>query len=81
MARGGKREGAGRKKGSQGKLTVELKEAIKNAFEELGGVSYLVTVGKENPTTFCNLLGRTLPKDVVADITIQSHEQMLRELE
>ena len=81
MARGGKREGAGRPTGSANKLTTELKTTIMEAFEKLGGVKYLVTVGKDNPQTFVNLLARTLPKDIVAEVTIQSHEQQLRELE
>ena len=53
--------GPGRPKGSQDKLTVSIKDAIQNAFTELGGASYLVHVGRTDPRTFCALLSRLLP--------------------
>lgn len=81
MARGGKREGAGRKKGVPNKLTTDIKQVILEAFEELGGVGYLVDVAKENPTVFCNLVGRIIPKEVQAEVTVKTHEEMLKELE
>ena len=81
MARGGKREGAGRKKGSTNKTTTEVKEAILQAFDKLGGVEYLVEVGKDNPQVFLSILAKVLPKEVVAEVTHKSHEEMLRELQ
>ncbi len=71
----------GREKGTKNKMTVELKTAILRAFEEVGGEQYLVKVAREQPQTFCTLLGRILPKDVVADVTLKTHEDALRELE
>ena len=53
--------GPGRPKGMQNALTVSLKEAIQNAFTELGGMSYLVHVGRTDPRTFCALLSKLLP--------------------
>lgn len=53
--------GPGRIKGQPNKLTVSVKEAIENAFTELGGTSYLVHVGRKDPRTFCALLSRLLP--------------------
>jgi hypothetical protein len=41
--------------------TVAIKEAIERAFDKLGGVEYLVTVGRNDPRTFCALLSRLLP--------------------
>ena len=79
-AKGGKREGAGRKKGSQNKITMEIKDAIKAAFEEVGGVAYLVEQARENPAVFCGLIGKILPKDIKTEITVKSHEEALREL-
>ena len=35
--RGGARAGAGRKKGIPNRLTTSMKEAIRDAFQELGG--------------------------------------------
>lgn len=53
--------GPGRPKGLQNKLTVSVKEAVENAFQELGGMSYLVHVGRTDPRTFCALLSKLLP--------------------
>jgi hypothetical protein len=51
----------GRAKGTPNQLTASIKDAIQNAFEELGGTSYLVHVGRTDPRTFCALLGKLLP--------------------
>lgn len=51
----------GSRLGRPNKATVALKEAIENAFNELGGMSYLVHVGKTDPRTFCALLSKLLP--------------------
>jgi hypothetical protein len=53
--------GPGRPKGLQNKQTLALKDAIQNAFTELGGTSYLVHVGRNDPRTFCALLSKLLP--------------------
>jgi len=53
--------GPGRPKGLQNSLTVSVKDAIQNAFQELGGMSYLVHVGRNDPRTFCALLSKLLP--------------------
>jgi hypothetical protein len=64
---GGKRSGAGRKKGSPNKLTADVKAAIMAAFDEVGGADYLKTVAKSDPRTFCTLLGKILPTQVAGD--------------
>jgi hypothetical protein len=51
----------GRRKGTPNKLTLSIREAIEHAFDELGGTSYLVHVGRTDPRTFCSLLGKLLP--------------------
>jgi len=51
----------GRAKGTPNQLTASVKDAIQNAFEKLGGTSYLVHVGRTDPRTFCALLSRLLP--------------------
>lgn len=60
MIRPGERP-CGRAKGTPNQLTASIKDAIHNAFEELGGMSYLVHVGKTDPRTFCALLSKLLP--------------------
>jgi hypothetical protein len=42
-------------------MALSVKEAIENAFTELGGMSYLVHVGRTDPRTFCALLSKLLP--------------------
>lgn len=51
----------GRQKGTVNKLTVSIRDAIEHAFDELGGASYLVHVGRTDPRTFCALLSKLLP--------------------
>ena len=51
----------GRQKGTPNQLTASVRDAIHNAFERLGGVSYLEHVGKTDPRTFCALLSKLLP--------------------
>ena len=51
----------GSRLGRQNKATLALKEAIEHAFDELGGTSYLVHVGRNDPRTFCALLSKLLP--------------------
>lgn len=81
MPKGGKREGAGRPKGVPNKLTTDIKQTIVDAFDQLGGVDYLVSVAKDNPAVFCTLVGKVIPKEVHAEVTVKTHEEMLRELE
>jgi hypothetical protein len=69
----GKKPGAkktgGRIAGTPNKTTAKVKEAILHAFETVGGASYLVKVAKEDPRTFCTLLGRILPAELSAEIS------------
>lgn len=80
ILKGNKKQG-GRVKGTPNKSTADLKNAIMAAYDKLGGVDYLVDVGRSKPETFCTLLGKVLPKDIIAEVTVKSHEEALRELE
>jgi len=53
--------GPGRPKGIPNKITLSVREAIERAFDNLGGASYLEHVGRNDPRTFCALLGKLLP--------------------
>ena len=64
----GRKKTGGRIKGTPNKSTVEIKSAIMNAFEKVGGESYLTRVAVEDPKTFCALLAKILPAELKATI-------------
>lgn len=59
--------GPGRPPGVPNKATKALKDAVLGAFDEVGGQSYLATVAREDPRTFCALLGKVLPMQVTGE--------------
>lgn len=54
----------GRRKGTPNKLTATVKEAIEIAFHEVGGVSYLVEMAREEPKAFLTLLAKVIPQQL-----------------
>lgn len=76
MGHGGKRAGAGRPKGSLGKSTVQLKEELLKAFEELGGAEFLKEVAREDPKAFFALLGKIIPHEIRGSVE-HNHELMV----
>jgi hypothetical protein len=60
--------GKGRPKGSKNKVSANVKEGIMQAYEELGGVNFLVKLAVDDPKTFCSLLGRIIPHEVNGDL-------------
>jgi hypothetical protein len=60
--------GPGRPKGTPNKTTGALKDAILHAFDKVGGEDYLVTVARNDPRTFCTLLGRVLPAEFKGEV-------------
>ena len=69
MARGGKREGSGRKAGVPNKLQATVKMMVLQALEEKGGVTWLKGQMDKEPQAFMTLLGKILPTQVVGDVT------------
>jgi hypothetical protein len=53
----------GRAKGTPNKVNQSIREAIQMAFEQVGGVDYLVRLAQEDPKTFVPLLIKTLPPE------------------
>lgn len=51
----------GRKKGTKNKVTRNIKEALLQSFEHIGGFEYLATQAYENPTAYMSLLAKLLP--------------------
>lgn len=61
--------GKGRVKGSQNKITADVKAMIERALEEAGGYEYLLRQASENPVAFMSLVGKLLPKDINANVS------------
>ncbi len=53
----------GRAKGTPNKVNQSIREAIRMAFEQVGGVEYLVRLAQEDPKTFVPLLIKILPPE------------------
>jgi hypothetical protein len=49
-------------------VTPEIKDGILEAFQQAGGVDYLVELSKVDPPTFCRLLAAVIPSEIKADI-------------
>lgn len=60
----------GRPKGVPNKLTMSVKQAILDAFHGVGGPDYLVKVAKDDPRTFCTLLGKVVPTEIVGSVNL-----------
>lgn len=53
----------GRVKGQPNKLTTQIKDMIRAALDEAGGVDYLVQQSEDNPVAFLSLVGKLVPID------------------
>lgn len=65
--RGGKREGAGRPKGSLDKGNALIREMVVDALNKAGGIGYLTAKAKSHPVAFMALLGKVLPVQVTGE--------------
>lgn len=54
----------GRKKGSTNKVTTTIKDAVLDAFWELGGAKWLIETAREQPQLMVQLLGKVIPTGV-----------------
>jgi hypothetical protein len=59
----------GRTKGTPNKITAEVKDMVRQALDESGGVEYLKAQAVQNPTAFLTLVGKLLPSQVKADVS------------
>lgn len=60
----GQKKLGGRTKGTPNVATAEIKEMVRQALNEVGGVEYLKDQAIINPTAFLSLIKSILPKDV-----------------
>ena len=71
--------GPGRPKGSQNKVTAELKDMILQALDEAGGVGYLQerALDPRTASAFLTLVGKTLPMTVKGPGTEGEHKAVV----
>lgn len=78
----GQRRG-GRKPGTPNKVTVSVKAALVEAFDQLGGVTSLVDWAKGNPTEFYKLWAKLAPTEIkvegesrtVTEVIVRTREE------
>ncbi len=49
-------------------MTPEIKDGLLQAFDQSGGVDYLVELALRDPPTFCMLLAKIIPSEIKAEI-------------
>ncbi len=59
----------GRKKGAVNKLTATFKEALRIAFDGIGGPAHLMEWARDNPTEFYKIMARLIPVEVSGSIS------------
>jgi len=59
----------GRKPGSKNKVTASMKEAFREAFDELGGAEALAKWAKEDPKTFYQLASKLIPVQLQGEVS------------
>lgn len=64
-------KGKGRPPGVPNKTTANVKAALEEAFERMGGVPKLTEWADENPTEFYKLYAKLLPVHLQGEIKVQ----------
>jgi hypothetical protein len=59
--------GKGRPKGSVNKITRDIREAVLQSFEAVGGAQYLAEQARLNPVAYLSLVGKVLPMQVTGE--------------
>jgi hypothetical protein len=65
----GHKKAGGRQKGTPNKATAEIRDMLRQALDESGGVEYFVKQAKENPVSFNTLIAKIIPADINAKLT------------
>lgn len=68
-AKRGHKKLGGRQKGTPNKATAEIKDMLRQALDEVGGIDYFVKQAQENPVSFNTLIAKIIPADLNAKLT------------
>lgn len=71
--------GPGRPKGSQNKVPKEIRAMLREALDNAGGAAYLTQQAKDNPTAFMTLVGKLIPAEVKATVSVKTWEELVLE--
>lgn len=73
MAKGGKREGAGRKPGAPNRMTKDVRDAILQVADGLGGAEQMLVWAQKDPVNerifWSQIFPKLLPKEVKQELT------------
>lgn len=58
----------GKKKGQVSKFTSSFKEALRIAFDGIGGPAHLMEWARDNPTEFYKIMARLIPVEVTGSL-------------
>lgn len=72
------RKTGGRQKGTPNRTTTAIKDAFKEAFDDMGGVQALVKWGKANPGQFYPLAARLIPTEVNGNVAASLTIELVR---
>ncbi len=64
----GHKKAGGRAKGTPNKATAEIKDMLRQALDESGGVEYFKQQALLNPVSFNTLIAKIIPADVNAKL-------------
>jgi len=62
--------GSGRKKGTTNKLNAEVKDMIRQALDDEGGVEYLRECAREHRPAFLSLVSKLVPTQLHAEVSL-----------
>lgn len=75
--------GKGRPKGVPNKFTGQIKDMVRQALDEAGGVEYLKEQATVSPVAFLGLVGKLLPAEINAKVEgqLSMSEELLQWLD